>query len=193
MAVGRVSERGELRVRHPGWMRGPEGGLRSCFLDGPSFGALEGALLLADEGARVEICMRGDSFRARRQFVDRVHQHPSITIAKQNVVALESCADKLCVTSVDVAGNHHRSDIDYLLVKIGFTPNLPILNHELELSHPDGYVQVNRWRQTSHSWIYAIGDVASPYAQTLVTAAGDGAAAAFDIASKIGVYSCRTS
>ena len=79
--------------------------------------------------------------------------------------------------------------VNRVFVRTGFTPNsqflatLGPLAHINRLKH--GYFRTDSWKRTSMDKVYAIGDVASPRMQSVVTAIADGAIAARAIANEI--------
>ncbi len=79
--------------------------------------------------------------------------------------------------------------VDMVFVRIGFTPNSEFLQNLDNLAsmkkHSNGYIEIDSWRRTSIASVYAIGDVANPRLQSVVTAIADGAIAARAIAQSI--------
>ena len=89
--------------------------------------------------------------------------------------------------SGSVAANIH---VDMVFTRTGFAPNSEFLDTLSPVAHmakqAGGYVWVDAWRRTSIASVYAVGDVASPDPQAVVTAIADGAIAARAIAQDLG-------
>ncbi|MDT8406075.1 MAG: NAD(P)/FAD-dependent oxidoreductase [Methylococcales bacterium] len=69
---------------------------------------------------------------------------------------------------------------DWLFPRLGYTPNSAFL-HQLGLNlaqNAQGYLTTNHRQQTSHPNIYAIGDITSPWHQSVPNALAQGAIAA---------------
>jgi thioredoxin reductase (NADPH) len=80
--------------------------------------------------------------------------------------------------------------VDTVFIRAGFAPNSEFLDSLSPVAHmakqAGGYLWTDAWRRTSVASVYAIGDVASPDLQAVVTAVADGALAARAIAQDLG-------
>jgi thioredoxin reductase (NADPH) len=81
-------------------------------------------------------------------------------------------------------------DVDMVFIRTGFAPNSEFVDSLSPIAHmakqAGGYIWTDAWRRTSVASIYAIGDVASPDLQAVVTAVADGALAARAIVQDLG-------
>jgi thioredoxin reductase (NADPH) len=146
--------------------------------------AFENALILSETAEKVTLVHRRKSFRARAEFIERVKNHPKVTILTET--AVEEISGNSQVESValkNLAGGETRIlPVEAVLIRIGVEPNTEILRGKLKLDR-DGYVEVTRNCETSLAGVYAVGDVANPLAPTVSSAAGMGATAAKTIFS----------
>lgn len=147
--------------------------------------AFENALILADVAARVLLIHRSDRFTARREFVDRVTEHPSITVLENSVVTGIFGGD--AVERVAVKDLISGETLDYraeaIVVRAGVEPNSGFVRGLLDMDGR-GYIKVNSLCETSLPNVFAVGDVASPLAPTISGAAGHAATAAKVIADR---------
>lgn len=146
--------------------------------------AVEGALLLAEHGARVTLIHRRDQFRARKQYVDPVLHHPQIEILTDSVVT--EIAGKHHVEGVWVAGRQDDGKLcaprlvpaDAVFVRIGVEPNSHLLKGQLDLDG-DGYVRVDEAGETSVRNVFAVGDLRTrPIFSSVAGSVSQGMAAA---------------
>jgi thioredoxin reductase (NADPH) len=146
--------------------------------------AFENALILAAHAESVALVHRRKSFRAREEFVEQVRNHPKVTILTDSAVA--EIAGGARVERVGVknlaTGETRTLPIDAVLIRAGVEPNTEIFRGQLRLDR-GGYIEVGRDCETSVAGVFAVGDVASPTAPTIATAAGMGATAAKAILS----------
>jgi thioredoxin reductase (NADPH) len=71
-----------------------------------------------------------------------------------------------------------------VVIRIGVEPNTELFRGQLELDDA-GYALVTSQQETNLANVFAIGDVSSPLAPTISSAAGAGATAAKIIASRL--------
>lgn len=158
-------------------------GKRVCIIGGGD-GAVENALMLAEVGARVTLVHRRAELRARRQFIERLHQKPNIELITE-AVALRILGEQT-VKSLEIERRGVRLTLptDAVLIRIGFAPNTELFREQLELD-VKGYVRVNRELETTIENVFAIGDISNPLAPTISGAIGDGATVAKVIAERM--------
>lgn len=84
--------------------------------------------------------------------------------------------------------------VDRVFIRIGYAANsefLLTLDHLANIkTHGRGYIETDSGRRASTPSVYAIGDVANPHLQSVVTAIADGAVAARTIAHEIDNGGC---
>lgn len=157
-----------------------------CIIGGGD-AAAENALLLAEACPTVTLVHRGKTLRARPTFVQRLQGQHRITVFSESVVTR-------------IIGNHEveaveirRKDalkpfqmaVQGVVIRIGVEPNTEIFREQLQLDE-EGYAEVNNQQETNVVNVFAIGDVSSPLAPTISSAAGAGATAGKVIASRLG-------
>ncbi len=142
--------------------------------------ALEDALFLAKFAAKVTIVHRRDRFRATKILQERVFADHKIDV-RLNSVALGITGTRKCEAleikdiKTGVAGSIKVSGV---FVLIGMAPNSGIFKHAVK-TDDKGYILCDNDMKTSAGGIFACGDVRSKLLRQVVTAAGDGATAAF--------------
>jgi thioredoxin reductase len=79
--------------------------------------------------------------------------------------------------------------VDKIFTRVGFAPNcefLGVFQPFMDIKkQTGGYLYTDAWQRTSIASVYAIGDVASPEMQSVVTAIADGAKAAHSISQDL--------
>jgi thioredoxin reductase (NADPH) len=141
--------------------------------------ALENALILAETAELVTLVHRREDFRARREFVERVKNHPKIEVSTGTSV--RKIFGKEQIEGVELektnGGAERILPVDALLIRIGVEANTEIFRGKIKLDE-SGYIEINRNCETSVEGVFAVGDVANPLAPTVSSAAGMGATAA---------------
>jgi thioredoxin reductase (NADPH) len=123
--------------------------------------ALEGAWLLAEAGARVELIHRSSLFRARPEFRERVFAHPRIRIHIDTIV--KRIIGESRVQAVEIWHTSHSSRLeivpaDAVFVRIGVEPNRELVQGQVQCD-TDGYIITNEDGETSVKDVFAIGDL----------------------------------
>jgi thioredoxin reductase (NADPH) len=141
--------------------------------------AFENALILSETASRVTLVHRGESFRARSEFIEQVIKNPKVEILTETV-ARKLVGDE-CVRAVELenlqTGRIFKRNAEAILIRVGVEPNTDFLREQLDLND-QGYIKVNQNCETSIESVYAIGDAANPVAPTISSAVGMGATAA---------------
>ncbi len=140
--------------------------------------AAENALLLSEHAERVLLVHRRNRLTARKEFQDRIFSTPNIELVLESEIARIGGTDR--IKWVDIKsriGDRSRIEAEYLIARIGVTPNTEVLNSQLA-TDSQGYILVDQLGKTNIEGVYAIGDVANPISPTIATAVGMGATAA---------------
>ena len=143
--------------------------------------ALEDALYLANLAERVYLIHRRGEFRASRIYTERVMKDAKIEqVLFSTVEQLKSDEGRLSAISVrDVRSGELRDiELDGLFVSIGRNPETSLLSDILELDAA-GYILAGESTETSLPGVFAAGDVRTKELRQVVTAAADGAVAAY--------------
>ena len=154
---------------------------------GGGTGAVEDALLCAEVGCPVTLLNRSARFRARTDFLDRARKNSSIRIILN--AEARRILGKDSVEGIDYRTKGSRVTrtlkADGVFVRIGWEPRTELLRRQLALD-PAGYVRVRPGGLTAVPGVFAAGDVCSPRCPTIANAAGQGAAAAWEMARLLG-------
>lgn len=148
--------------------------------------AAENALLLAEVCPTVTLVHRGRHLRARREFTERLPTHHCITIFPESVVRRILGNEAVEAVEIERSGalKPFQMAVQGVLIRIGFEPNTDFVRGQLELDER-GYISVSAQQETNIANVFAIGDVANPFAPTIAGAVGGGATAAKVIASRL--------
>jgi thioredoxin reductase (NADPH) len=147
--------------------------------------AAEEALYLSGVAKSVKIVLRGTSFRAKAINVNRLKSKKNIEILYEHT-SREILGEKgVSAVVFDSPKGEVVIKCSGVFVAIGQYPNSKFLESLVDTQ--DGYILVNRHQQTSHSLIYAGGDVVSrphPFKQAVI-AASEGCIAGLSMATSL--------
>lgn len=142
--------------------------------------AAEDALYLARFCPKVYIIHRRDELRASKILQDELCCHKKIEVIWDTVV--EEIGGKFGVEDVKIKNlKTNKSEtlmVDGLFVAIGLTPNTSLVKDKILLNQ-DGYIITDEKMQTNIPGIYAAGDIREKFLRQVITAAADGASAAY--------------
>lgn len=142
--------------------------------------ALSEALILAEHVARVLVFHRHDRFTAQHAYVRRAREHPGIEIHPHTEVADVLGDDDVSGVRVrnTLTGEFAEMPLSGLFVYIGTVPNTGFLGEVIPLAGEER-IPTDISMRTERPGLFAAGDVRRDSAAQAVTAAGDGATAAF--------------
>jgi thioredoxin reductase (NADPH) len=154
---------------------------------GGGTGAVEDALLCAEVGCQVTLLHRSARFRARTDFLARARKDPGIKIIRNAAIRRIVGKDGVEAVEYRMKGSRVTRTLkaDGVFVRIGWEPRTELLRGQLGLDRA-GYVRVGPGGATAVAGVYAAGDVCSPRCPTIANAAGQGAAAAWEMARLLG-------
>jgi len=118
--------------------------------------------------------------RATKILQDRAFANNKISFIWDSVVTHihgEERLEKLTIKNVKT-GEASELSVSGIFIFIGTRPNTEFLNNQLSVDER-GFIIVNQRMETSVQGVYAAGDVRNTPLRQVVTAAGDGAIAAF--------------
>lgn len=142
--------------------------------------ALMDALWLAERCPSVLVISRSAQIKARPDVVRDVLRHPVITTLKlSEVVELTQEHGRLKFVFVldKESGQIKQYQVDFLLVKAGYSPNSELFAEQLA-TDDSGHVLVDLSCQTSLRGVYAGGDLVAPEVLHIGRAVGHGIVAA---------------
>ena len=136
--------------------------------------ALTDAVYLSKLCSKVYLVHRRNEFRAQKVLQDRVRAKDNIFLhLSLNVERING--DDKGVKSVTLTDGSEL-DVDAVFIFVGIIPNSSVLEGFADLDH--GFVVTDSHMRTSVPGLFAAGDVRTTPFRQVVTAAGDGAAAA---------------
>ena len=146
-------------------------------------GGGDAAILEADYlskiAKKVYVILRSDEFRT----IEALRKNE--LVKKSNVEILYNTkvnqiqGDGQKVTHLNLSTSKELP-VDGVFVAIGAKPNSEIFTKQIDLDQ-NGYIRLIRDQQTSTAGVFAIGDVVDPVYKQAISAAGDGAKAAFQV------------
>ncbi len=141
--------------------------------------ALEEGLFLTRFANSVAVIHRRDELRAGAILQNRAFANPKINFVWDTVVK-EIQGDE-AVNAVKLenvkTGEEQIMKTDGVFIFIGHKPNTQLFAGQIDLDD-EGYIEVNKFMETSVPGVFAAGEVADPYFRQVITSAGMGAAAA---------------
>ncbi|MEP7270871.1 MAG: NAD(P)/FAD-dependent oxidoreductase [Acidobacteriota bacterium] len=161
---------------------------REVVIVGGGDSAFEGALMLARVCPQVTLIHRGETFRARAEWVREVRTHPRIAIrTNTEVIAIEGeGAPSRVLVEHNLTRAREAIPAQGVFVRLGMAPNTEIFAAELALDHA-GYFLVDSRQKTSAKMVYAVGDACAGISQSIASAVGQAAVAVKSIASDFGI------
>ena len=142
--------------------------------------ALENSLILSDHALKVVVVHRGDHFSARPEFVEEARSRQNVELRMNSQIVAIRGNEKIDSVIVRGPSGQQQIEMDYLLIRIGVTPNSELFSEQVECDEL-GYILVDSNCRSSNPHIYAVGDVANPVSPTISTAVGMGSTAAKSI------------
>jgi thioredoxin reductase (NADPH) len=141
--------------------------------------ALDEALVLAEQVARVIVVHRGPGLGAQHALVARAGANAKIAIVLDSVV--EEIVGEQAVSGVRLrdtkSGATCLQPVRGVFVYVGLAPNTAFLQGVVALD-PAGHVETDVTMRTSRPGIFAAGDIRKGSVAQLAAVAGDGATAA---------------
>jgi len=135
--------------------------------------AVEGSILLAENGAQVHLIARSP-LGARAAFQRRLAEFSSVEVSVGRRVLRIEPNGAGCRLTLD---DGSTVDAAALFVRIGVEPVLPEIEPQISRDAA-GFVVVDDLRQTSVAGVFAAGDVTDGPLRSIATAVADGAVAA---------------
>ena len=153
---------------------------KSIAVVGGGNAAITEALHLAKFASKVIVIHRRDQLRAGGIIQEKAFAEPKIeflwdTLVKE--IEGENFVERIKLHQVKT-GDESALDVAGVFVSIGLKPNTAYLKGILPLD-PGGYIITNDKMETEIPGIFAAGDIRRNSARQAITAAGDGATAAF--------------
>ncbi|MPM37732.1 Thioredoxin reductase [bioreactor metagenome] len=142
--------------------------------------AVEEACYLTKFADKVTLVHRRNALRATKLVQERAFANPKLEFAWNSVVDEiegDDIVEKVILKNV-VTGEKSEMLIDGVFIYVGLEPNSDFVA-DLVATNEQGYIKTDENMCTNVSGIYAAGDVREKLLRQVVTAAADGAIAAF--------------
>jgi thioredoxin reductase (NADPH) len=152
-------------------------GKEVCVVGGGDSALDEAAVLAQSQVGQVTIVHRGTAFSAQQVAVDRLKGLSNVEALYETELVEITGTNTVAGVRLRRNGDMHERALAGVFIFVGLEPNSAFLKDIVELD-PTGHVVVDPYLQTSVTGVYAAGDIRQGSAGQLVSAAGDGAAAA---------------
>jgi thioredoxin reductase (NADPH) len=175
----------EFTGRGVSWCATCDGALyrgKSVAVIGGGDAALEEALFLTKFAERVHLVHRRDEFRATRCIQERIHGNDKIELHLSRIpLAIVGTDGKVSglVVRPTGGGSDETIEVAGVFEFVGVDPESTLVSELVDLADT-GWVRVDPSMATSHPGLFAAGDVTDTPLKQVVTAAGQGATAAFE-------------
>lgn len=142
----------------------------------------EESIFLTKFARSVTIVTRDKGLSASKVVVDKVEEHPAITVVPHSTPAAFTGNGRLSAVTLKDTTNGEEREVatDGVFVFIGLTPNTDVVNGVVALD-AGGFVTTDAGLMTDVPGIFAAGDVRAGSTKQAASAAGEGAAAALAI------------
>lgn len=157
------------------------------FVVGGGFAAAEESVFLTKYASHVTILIREEDFTCAKAVAEEARNHEKIT-ALTNTEVVEASGDSM-LRSLRYRNNQTGEETEYrapegktfgIFVFAGYEPDTELVKGIVALDDY-GYIITDRNQKTNVEGIYAAGDVCVKNLRQVVTAVGDGAAAATEL------------
>lgn len=143
-------------------------------------GAVSDALTLSGICRRVHLIHRRDSFRAETANVAALQKRENIILHYNSVLTAISGKDAVTGAVISSVSDGKREEIPCsgIFISIGRSPLTELFKGALSLDG-NGYISASETTKTEVAGVFAAGDIRSKPLRQIVTAAADGAVAAY--------------
>jgi len=153
---------------------------RTVMVVGGGDTAVKEAAYLSKLAGKVYLVHRRDKFRAEKMHQEKVEATANIEILRSHILKDIKADENGLVTKAsvqDLKTNETRDiEVEGVFIFVGINPTTDFVDVDKD---EGGFIKTNQKMETSESGIYAAGDCRTTPLLQVVTAAGDGATAAF--------------
>lgn len=155
---------------------------REVMIVGNSDETVEEAIYLSEQSSAVTIVNENKELKISDTLKEQLDKRQNIYYLNNSKIIRLIGEEKLEEVEINnvLYNETFTKKIDCLFISIGYEPNYRILS-DLDLENESGYIIVDKNNRTNKKNIYAVGDITKKSLYQVVTAASDGAIAAFDI------------
>ncbi|MBO7310698.1 MAG: thioredoxin-disulfide reductase [Clostridia bacterium] len=142
--------------------------------------AVSDALYLSRLAIKVYLIHRRDTLRASKIYTDALKKAENIEILYNTTVSDYIQSGRLTGATIRnaLSGEMSQLTLDGVFVSIGRKPSTAPFAHALELDE-NGYIRADETTRTPVKGVFAAGDIRTKHLRQIVTAASDGAIAAY--------------
>ncbi len=137
--------------------------------------ALDTALKLSTQAQQVYLIHRRNEFRAASSLVKKAEAKTNINFILKAQATKAEGRKKLTALHLD---NQEKIKIDQLFIEIGGVPNIQLCE-ELGVKMEGNFIKTDKNQATNIAGIFAAGDITNNPLKQIITAAAEGAIAAF--------------
>ncbi len=146
--------------------------------------AVEEAVFLTKYAEKVFMIHRRDELRADKIVQEKAFSNKKIKIIWDSIVkkiCFENQDDKHIILYNKIKKSEKKQNLDGIFIFTGISPNTKLFQNQIELTK-NGFIppQPNSSMKTNIPGIFAAGDVRDKKLRQIITAAGEGALAAFE-------------
>lgn len=146
--------------------------------------AVEEAVFLTKYAEKVFMIHRRDELRADKIVQEKAFSNKKIKIIWDSIVkkiCFENQDDKHIILYNKIKKSEKKQNLDGIFIFTGISPNTKLFQNQIELTK-NGFIplQPNSSMKTNIQGIFAAGDVRDKKLRQIITAAGEGALAAFE-------------
>ncbi|MFH1593812.1 MAG: thioredoxin-disulfide reductase [Candidatus Omnitrophota bacterium] len=143
--------------------------------------AIEEALFLAKFASKVTVIHRRERLRATKILQERALENGKIEFIWNSVVSAISGKDKVEALKIKNVKTDKETNFPCYgaFIFVGYVPNTDFLKGTSVALDDGGYILSDNEMKTSRSGVFVAGDVRKKHQRQIVTACGDGAAAAY--------------
>lgn len=138
--------------------------------------ALEDALFLSRYCRKIYLIHRRDTFRGAKSLCRRVTETANVEILYNSRVEKINGTDRVTGITLD---SGKEIPVSGVFIAVGSQPRNELAAGKLELSE-NGYIKTDETMQTSIPGVYCAGDLREKQLRQIITAAADGAVAAYN-------------
>lgn len=142
--------------------------------------ALEDALFLSKYCEKVYLIHRRDAFRGTHALAEKVKTLKNVELVLSHVITEIRGDAKVSSLTVEsrIDGKTREIVLDGVFIAVGTMPNTSLLSEHLSLDE-QGYIVTDEAMKTAIHGVFAAGDARQKLLRQVITAASDGAVAAY--------------
>lgn len=146
--------------------------------------ALEDAVFLSNLCSRVYLIHRRNEFRANMHLQNMVKRNDKITIITPATISRILGENAVEGIVINKNGEEETLNVSGIFVAVGTVPQTELVKNEITLD-ASGYIITNENMETNIKGVFAAGDIIKKPLRQVITAAADGAVAAYSMAKYI--------